>query len=219
MEVRCSLRRARRKISLAFLWRQGERAVLMKAKLILSPPLIFLFLGMLVCPSIVAATQGDSPSSPAPAGIPFLAMIECGEGYTSQELYDMKIILVEVLRGERAWDLLKGASPANKPPKTGFDYILVRVKLELSARSPGRGCSHELRPEQFSAFSADGKEYEAPSVVIPKPDLSGSLRSGEFFEGWKVFLVPQGDSKPLMAYDPASGGGMSRGKIVWFQLF
>jgi hypothetical protein len=146
-------------------------------------------------------------------------MIECGEGYTSQELYDMKITLVEVLRGEGAWELVKGVNPANKPPKTGFDYILVRVKLELSARSPGRECSHELRPEQFAAFSADGREYEAPSVVMPKPSLSGNLRSGESFEGWRAFLVDQGDRKPLMAYDPASGGGMSRGKVVWFQLY
>ena len=131
----------------------------------------------------------------------------------------MKITLVEVFRGERAWDLLKGTTPANKPSKTGFDYILVRVKLELSARRPGRECSLELRPEQFAAFSADGKEYEAPSIVIPKPGLSGNLRSGQSFEGWRAFLVDQGDGKPLMAYDPASGGGMSRGKIVWFQLY
>ncbi len=190
----------------------------MKTKRVLSSLQTCLLLVILVCPGIVAA-QGDSPSNPAPAGKPFLAMIECGEGYTSQELYDMKITLVEVLRGERAWNLLKGASPSNSPPKSGFDYILARVKLEFSARSPGPGCSHELRPEQFAAFSADGKEYEAPSVAIPKPGLSGDLRSGQSFEGWRAFLVDQGDSKPLMAYDPASGGGMSRGKIVWFQLY
>jgi hypothetical protein len=146
-------------------------------------------------------------------------MIECGEGYTSQELYDMKITLVEVLRGESAWDLLKGVTPANKPPKTGFDYMLVHVKLEFSGRNPGRECSHELRPEQFAAFSADGKEYETPSVVIPEPGLSGNLRSGKSFEGWRAFLVHQGDSKPLMTFDPASGGGVSRGKIIWFQLY
>ena len=189
----------------------------MKTKLTLSSLLTCLFLTILVCPSIVAA-QGNSPSSPAPAGKPFLAMIECGEGYTSQELYDMKITLVEVLRGKRAWDFLKRATPSNNSPKTGFDYILVRVKLEFSARSPGRECSHELRPEQFAALSADGREYESPTVVPPKPGLSGNLRSGESFEGWRAFLVRQGDSKPLMTFDPASGGGMSRGKIIWFQL-
>jgi hypothetical protein len=146
-------------------------------------------------------------------------MIECGEGYTSQELYDMKITLVEVLRGKRAWDLLKGANPSNNPPKTGFDYILVRIKLEFSARGSRRVCSYELRPEQFAALSADGREYETPPVVSPKPELSGSLRSGESFEGWRAFLVQQGDNKTLMTFDPASGGGMSRGKIIWFQLY
>jgi hypothetical protein len=42
--------------------------------------------------------------------------------------------------------------------------------------------------------------------------------AGKSLEGWVVFIAPQDDSKLLMAYDPASGGGMSRGKIVWFQL-
>jgi hypothetical protein len=146
-------------------------------------------------------------------------MVECGEGYTSQELYDMKITLVEVLRGKRAWDLLNGASPSNNPPKAGFDYILVRVKLEFSARGSRRECSYELKPEQFIALSVDGREYESPSVAPPKPHLSGNLRSGGSLEGWRAFLVQQGDSKPLMTFDPASGGGMSRGKIIWFQLY
>jgi len=190
----------------------------MKTKRILSFLRTCLVLALLVCPGIVAA-QGNSPSSPAPAGKPLLTMIECGEGYTSQELYDMKITLVEVLRGKKAWDVLKGTNPSNNPPKAGFDYILVRVKLELFVRGSRRECSYELRPEQFTALSADGREYEGPSVVPPKPELSNSLLSGESFEGWRVFLVPQGDSKPLMTFDPASGGGMSRGKIIWFQLY
>jgi hypothetical protein len=191
---------------------------MMKTKLIFSFLLSCLFLSLPVCTSIVAA-QGDSPSSPAPTGKPFLSLIECGEGYSSQELYDMKITLGEVLRGKTAWTLIKEANASNNPPKAGFEYVLARIKFEFSARGPQRECSHELRPEQFAALSADGKEYETPSVVLPKPELSGSLRSGQSLEGWVVFLVPQGDSKPLMTFDPASGGGMSRGKVMWFQLY
>lgn len=210
--------KGQRNFSLAFFRRQARKGILMKTKRILSFLRTCLVLTILVCPSIVAA-QGDSPSSPAPTGKPFLAMIECGEGYTSQELYDMKITLLEVLRGKRAWDLLKGVTPSNNPPKIGFDYILVRVKLEFSARGSRRECSFELRPEQFTALSADGREYETPTVVSPKPGLTGDLRSGESVEGWRAFLVQQEDSKPLMTFDPASGGGMSRGKIIWFQLY
>jgi hypothetical protein len=212
------LKKARGIFPCAFSDGKRERKTLMKTKLILSSQLICLFLTILVCPSIVVA-QGNSPSNPAPAGKPFLTMIECGEGYTSQELYDMKITLVEVLRGKRAWDFLKGANPSNNPPKAGFEYTLARIKFEFSARGSRRECSYELRPEQFAALSADGREYETPSIVSPKPGLSGSLRSGECLEGWTAFSVQQGDSKPLMTFDPASGGGMSRGKIIWFQLY
>ena len=54
---------------------------------------------------------------------------------------------------------------------------------------------------------------------MPEPGLSGELRAGESIEGWVGFLVEKGDGKPLMAFDPASGGGTLRGKIVWFRLF
>jgi hypothetical protein len=148
-----------------------------------------------------------------------MTAIECGEGYTSFELYDMKINLLEIVRGAKAWDLIKEASASNKPPKVGFEYILARIRFEFSSRGSPQECIHELRREEFTALSADGKEYETPSVVPPKPELSGSLRSGHSLEGWIVFSVAKDDSKPLMAFDPASGGAMSRGKVIWFQLY
>ena len=166
-----------------------------------------------------AAAQGQSPSSPASVGMPVMTAIECGEGYTSFELYDMKINLLEIVRGAKAWDLIKEASASNKPPKVGLEYILARIRLELSSRGPQQECVHELRPEEFTALSADGKEYESPSVVPPKPELNGSLRSGHSLEGWVVLSVAKDDSKPLMLFDPASGGAMSRGKVIWFQLY
>jgi len=166
-----------------------------------------------------ATAQGQSPSSPAPVRMPIMTGIECGEGYTSLELYDMKINLLEIVRGGKAWDLIKETSASNKPPKVGFEYILARIRFEFSSRGSPQECIHELRPEEFTALSTDGKEYETPSVVPPKPELSGSLRSGHSLEGWLVFSVAKDDSKPLMAFDPASGGAMSRGKVIWFQLY
>ena len=88
----------------------------MKTKRILSFLRTCLVLTTLVCPSIVAA-QGDSPSSPAPTGKPFLTMIECGEGYTSQELYDMKITLVGGFAGEEGVGPLKRGNPIQQPPE------------------------------------------------------------------------------------------------------
>jgi hypothetical protein len=195
-----------------------KREAEMKSKIILGCILACLILSMAVCVK-TATAQGHSPSSPAPLGMPVVTMIECGEGYTSHELFDMKITLLEIVRGGKAWDLIKQASVSNKPPKIGFEYVLARIRFEFASRGSPRGCNHDLRREQLTALSADGKEYETPPVVPPKPELIGSLHSGKSLEGWAAFLVLQGDSKALMAFDPSSGGGMSRGRVVWFQLY
>jgi hypothetical protein len=195
-----------------------KKEVEMKGRVIIGCILACLVLTMAVGVKTKTA-QGQSPSSPVPVRMPIMTAIECGEGYTSLELYDMKINLLEIVRGGKAWDLIKEATVSNKPPKVGFEYILARIRFEFSSRGSPRECIHEMRPEQFTAISADGKEYETPPVVPPKPELSGSLRSGDFLEGWVAFLIAQNDRKPLMTFDPASGGAMSRGKVIWFQLY
>ncbi len=166
-----------------------------------------------------AATQGRSPSSPAPVGTSVVTMIECGEGYTSHELYDMTITVTEVVRGQKASGLIGGARRANQAPEAGSEYILAHVRVEYLARGlPGK-CSHELRLEQFTALSADGREYKAPSVPVPKPALGGSLQSGDSLDGWVAFLVPQDDRKPLMTFTADPTGAAQHGGNIWFQLY
>ncbi len=163
-------------------------------------------------------TPGSSPSSAAPAGTTLTDIVECGEGYTSHELYDMKIAVLEVIRGEEAWKLIREASITNEPADSGREYLLVRVRFEYRARELPGLCVHPLLPEQFSAYSADGEDYQPASVVPPKPELRKDLRSGESFEGWKVFLVSQQDKSPLMSYSAGTGGAVEHGGNKWFLL-
>jgi hypothetical protein len=165
-----------------------------------------------------APIPGSSPFSPAPVGGLVQSTVYSGGSASSLEPYDVKITLLEVMRGEKAWDLIKEASVSNKPPKAGSEYILARIRFDYSASGVPGDKVWEISNEQFTALSSDGKLYETPSIVLPKPELSGSLRSGGSIEGWRVFQVPREDNKPLMTFDPASGGGMLRGKVIWFQL-
>jgi hypothetical protein len=158
-------------------------------------------------------TQGRSPSSSAPVGTSVVTMIECGEGYTSNELYDVTITVTEIVRGEKASSLVGGA------PKAGSEYILAHMRVEYLARGlPGK-CSHELKLEQFTAFSADGREYKAPSVPVPKPALGGNLHSGKSMEGWAAFSVAQDDRRPLMTFTADPTGAAQHGGNIWFQLY
>ena len=169
--------------------------------------------------SSVFAQTGASPSSAASVGTTVAGILECGEGYTSHELYDMKITVREVVRGEDAWIRIKEAGGSNKPPAEGTDYVLVRVRFEYYARGNPGTCAHQLLPEQFTAYSSSGEDYRSPaSVVPPKPEMRKSLKSGESLEGWIVFAVPKEDRAPLLSFSADAGGSVQHGEPKWFSL-
>ncbi len=154
----------------------------------------------------------------APKGVTLTGIVECGQGYTSHELYDMKITLVEVFRGEDAWKRIKEAGPSNKAAEPGFEYVLAHVKFEYYARGTPGLCIHNLNPQQFSACSSDGQDYQIADVVVPKPEMRKAMKSGETVEGWIAFVVPQQDKTPLMTYSADQGGAIVHGGAKWFAL-
>jgi hypothetical protein len=177
---------------------------------------IILFVG--ISQIAFAQAQGSAPSDPAPAGTTLTGIIECGEGYTSHELYDIKITLIEMIRGEQAWKRLQASASSNKPAGPGMEYLLARIRYEYFARGVPGTCIHPLAPEEFTAYSRNGEDYKAVSVAPPKPELRKGLKSGESFEGWLVFAVPQEDKSPLMLYSADSGGAVEHGGGKWFLL-
>ena len=152
---------------------------------------------------------GYSPLNPAPIGVTLADIIACGSGYDSHQTYDIKITLLEIIRGEEAWKHIKAASLSNEPPKVGLEYILARIGFEFLARGSPGDCSYELNEEEFTAISSEGKEYKTPSVVLLNPKLRGRLSSGDFVEGWATFLVGKDDNKPLLTF----------GGSIWFRLY
>lgn len=177
-------------------------------------PLIIIIAGL----QIASAQQGSVPSDPAPAGVTMSGIIECGEGYTSHELYDMKITLLEVIRGDQAWKRLQEASSSNKPAEAGAEYLLAHIRYEYFARGVPGTCIHPLAPEEFTAYSRNGEDYRSVSVVTPKPALRKGLKSGEKFEGWVAFAISKEDKAPLMLYSADSGGAVEHGGGKWFLL-
>ena len=154
---------------------------------------------------------GSSPLNPAPIGVTVADIISCGSGYTSYETYDIKITLLEVVRGKEAWGRIKAASLSNEPPKAGSEYILAHIRVEFLARGKPGDCSYELNEEEFTAISSEGKEYKTPSIVPPDDLklLGRRLSSGDLVEGWATFLVGKDDNKPLLTF----------GGSIWFQLY
>jgi len=175
---------------------------------------------------IAAGFVADRPSmgqslDPAYAvGTAVTTQINCGERAGGLEPYNATITLMEVARGGEAWNRLKAAGESNPEPRAGYEYILARIAFEMKARGKPGDKTFELgRKLQFTAFSADFEEYGAPDVVLPKPDLKRRISAGERAEGWVAFEVKKADSRPLMLFDPSSGGAMQRGKTLFFKLY
>lgn len=168
--------------------------------------------------SVWAQAPGSSPSAAAPLGTPVSGIVECGEGYTSHELYDMKVTAVETIRGAAAEQRLGAEGRAVAAQQAGTEHMLVRVRFEYRARGTPGLCVHELSPEQFTAYSASGEDYPAASVKPPNPELRRPMKSGDIFEGWLAFTVSKDDRAPLMSYSVDSGGAVQHGESKWFAL-
>lgn len=165
-----------------------------------------------------AQAPGGSPSAPAPAGTAITGILECGEGYTSHELYDIKMELLEVIRGEEAWKRMQAADAANKPAPEGSEYVLARVQFEYHARSKPGTCAHPLEPGQFTAYNAGGEDYAAASALPPQPEMRKKMKSGDSHAGWLVFAVAKTDLAPIMSFTASDGGAVQHGEPKWFLL-
>lgn len=167
----------------------------------------------------IAQAAGRMPSDAGGEGQTIAGIIECGQGYTSHELYDVKINLHELYRGEQAWQRLKQASGSNQPPQPGYDYILARIKFEYQARGRPGNCVHDVRRSHYTALSMQDDIYPVPAVTVPQPALSGSLHAGQSIDGWIAFEVASKDKKPLMTFSVDDAGAVQHGGKLWFKLY
>jgi hypothetical protein len=174
--------------------------------------LIVGFCFFLITLSPETPAQNSAPDDAVPIGTARKLTLVVGEGYVTQtESLEATVTVLEVVRGEKAWGLLKAASPSNKPAEAGLEYAAARIRFELGAGGAGNQ-TYGIREEQFASVSSTGSQYATPSVVQPKPALSGRIYPGDSLEGWVAFLVAVDESKPLMTF----GNNYRRS---WFRLY
>ncbi len=182
--------------------------------------LIVALLGLMAAASLQPVlAQDNTPTNPAAIQTPVRSMVELGSVYTN--IYDITITVLETVRGNVAMERLKAADPGVKAPAEGFEYVLARVKFELKGRYVSDNLSFDLgkEPLQWVALSgSDLTEYDHVSVTVPKPALAGTVKAGSSMEGWVAFAVRRQDSKPVMVFDPDTGGATGRGKTLFFKL-
>jgi hypothetical protein len=167
------------------------------------------------CHAVVIAA-GNSPSDAAAPGTVVPGIIECGDGYTSHELYDVKLTVLELARGAEAWQRISTTAPAAAPDR---EYLLARIRFEYYARGRPGDCEHTVKPEQFTALAADGNPYGGTTLSLPEPGLSGVLHSEQSLEGWIAVQVARQDPGPLLTFSVDDTGAVQHGGKLWFRLY
>jgi hypothetical protein len=182
-------------------------------------PVMIVFVATAAASIYPVFAQDNSSSNPAAIGSRVRSMVEFGSVYTN--IYDIAVTVLETARGKEAMDRLKAASLNNGAPAEGFEYVLARIKFEFKGRAVTDTLNFDLgdEPLQWVALSADLTEYPIVSVSAPKPALVGRIQPGDTMEGWVAFAVSQKDSKPVMVFDPDTGGATGRGRTLFFKLY
>jgi hypothetical protein len=151
---------------------------------------------------------GYSRSNPASIGKTLPIEFELiGDTFTAE------ITLVEVIRGDDAWDLISAANMFNDPPSSGFDYILARIRFHYLSCVPPTDTEFDWF--YFKSVSSQGQTFDEPFEVAPEPNLT-PVYPGATTEGWEVLTAKSDDPAPLLTFGTESGGPTSR---VWFQLY
>ena len=107
-------------------------------------------------------------------------------------------------------------------PPEGFEYVLARVKFEHKGRYVSDNLSMDLgnEPLQWVALAVGfDRVPEGNAVSAPEPALVGRVKPGDSMEGWVAFAVKQKDPKPVMVFDPDTGGATGRGQTLFFKLY
>jgi len=172
--------------------------------------------------NIASPATGSSPGSALPLGTEAKIPIIPGYG-PGPKVGDLLVSLLEVIRGKEAAARIRDLGMQSEPPKTGFEYIIIRVKAEYvrSGRGP-REQPYKMTEGQFLAGSSDGgTEYQVFSLCKrPEEGLIGhTFSAGDSREGWLLFQVPKEEKKPLLIFRRENVENVwGLWSDVWFQL-
>ena len=109
------------------------------------------------------------------------------------------IQVLEVIRGDDAWDALLAASEWNDPPSDGFEYVLVRIATERTGDNEAK----DIGSADFDITGSEAVLYESPWLTNPDPELEAELLLGGTTEGWLSFIAREGEEDLILIYDEA----------------
>ena len=153
---------------------------------------------------------GHSKANPAPIGWPVRV---AGRNLGGNEDTIHEIQTLAVIRGERAFEILRLVNRFNPEPAEGLEYVLVLVRARY-VKGPVDATDY-FSYEDFRTISGEGLSYVTPFFLWPaQPILASIMYPGAVVQGWTTWQVATDDPNPLLTFglDLSWRGG------AWFSL-
>jgi hypothetical protein len=110
--------------------------------------------------------------------------------------WDLQVL--ELIRGEQAWEMIQSANQFNDPPSSGMEYILIRVRGISTYEDEEE---HSLSDWDFDLTGDRFIQYGSAPVTPPEPELDGNVFTGGEVEGWLVFEVGEEEGNLILIFD------------------
>ena len=142
----------------------------------------------------ISETDGEYPATREQPALIGAAARYDGSCYLNTAVTDLTV--VEVVRGDAAWQKVYAWHNYNEKPAADEEYILVKVRAEaIAARNNEQA---EVYDYDFTFVSAEGMEYEYVYAAGVDQELT-AVYEGAGSEGWVVGRVRKGD-QPMLVY-------------------
>ena len=112
---------------------------------------------------------------------------------------DWEISILEIIRGDEAWNKVKESNQFNDPPAEGLEYILVRVHVRYIGTDD---TAAQIDGSFFKSTGSASVLYDAPFVVEPSPMLDATLYPGGEHEGWVTVQAAKGETGVVLVFEP-----------------
>jgi hypothetical protein len=143
----------------------------------------------------VAAEEEKAETMPTGTGLSRSNPVPFGELYSAPN-WDLQVL--DMIRGDEAWQMIRQANQFNEPPRDGMEYVLVRIKAASTAADSEE---HSIGNWDFNLTGSPLIQYDPGEVVAPDPVLDATLYAGGEAEGWVAFAIGQDEDNLMLVFD------------------
>lgn len=146
-------------------------------------------------PEPTATPVPDETAPPSGPGMSRSNPLPYGELHDTGD-WDLQVL--DVVRGQQAWDTLLETNQFNDPPPEGYEYVLVSMFARYTGAS--------LTPQNVDSFwmqsTGDARIlHRYAAVVDPAPTFQATLLPGGEVTGWATFLARVDESNLMLVWE------------------